>query len=206
MLIAATGMADYRRNLPHWLPEGRTIFLTWRLFGSLPTSSLKVRAKAAGLTAGERFRAVDTALDRMMEGPFWLKDPAVATCVVKALRRGEAELDQYKLLAYVVMPNHVHALLTPKVEVSRLMNGLKGTTALAANKILKRTGKPFWQDESFDHWLRRDESFPRFISYIERNPVAAKLVARPEDWPWSSASNRATCLKLSLIGHCDESF
>jgi REP element-mobilizing transposase RayT len=191
MLIAATGMADYRRNLPHWLPEGRTIFLTWRLFGSLPTSSLKVRAKAANLPAGERFRAVDRALDRMVEGPFWLKDPSVASCVVKALRKGESELNQYKLLAYVVMPNHVHVLLTPKMEVSKLMDGLKGFTARAANKILNRTGKPFWQDETFDHWLRRNESFPRLISYIENNPVKAKLVARAEDWPWSSANDTA---------------
>jgi REP element-mobilizing transposase RayT len=192
MLIGAIAVADYRRNLPHWLPEGRTIFLTWRLFGSLPTSLLKVRAKAANLTAGERFRAVDTALDRMVEGPFWLKDPAIASCVVEALRKGESELNRYKLLAYVVMPNHVHALLTPKVEVSKLMDGLKGSTARAANRILNRAGKPFWQDESFDHWLRRNESFPRFISYIERNPVAAKLVTKPEDWPWSSASCKAT--------------
>ena len=180
-------MADYRRNLPHWLPEGRTIFLTWRLFGSLPVGLQKRTTNASNRTAGERFRAVDKALDRALDGPFWLKDPLIASCVVNALRKGESDLNYYKLLAYVVMPNHVHALLTPKVEVSKLMNGLKGTTALAANKILNRTGKPFWQDESFDHWLRRDESFPRFISYIERNPVTAKLVARPEDWLWSSA-------------------
>ncbi len=127
----------------------------------------------------------------MVEGPFWLKDPSVASCVVKALRKGESELNQYKLLAYVVMPNHVHVLLTPKMEVSKLMDGLKGFTARAANKILNRTGKPFWQDETFDHWLRRNESFPRLISYIENNPVKAKLVARAEDWPWSSANDTA---------------
>lgn len=184
-------MVDYRRNLPHWLPEGRTIFLTWRLYGSLPTGLLKVRAKAAKLTDGERFRAVDKALDRALDGPFWLKNPLVASSVVNALLKGESGLNYYKLLAYVVMPNHVHVLLTPRVEVSKLMNGLKGTTALEANKILNRAGKPFWQDESFDHWLRRNESFPRFISYIERNPVTAKLVARQEDWPWSSASRAA---------------
>jgi putative transposase len=187
MLIDALAMAYYRRNLPHWLPEGRTIFLTWRLHGSLPASSRKENTKTSKSSAGERFRAVDRVLDRTAEGPFWLRDPVIASCVVDTLRRGECELNHFKLLAYVVMPNHVHALLTPKVEVSKLMNGLKGTTALAANKILNRTGKPFWQDESFDHWLRRDESFPRFIAYIERNPVTAKLVARPEDWPWSSA-------------------
>jgi len=87
------------------------------------------------------------------------------------------------------MANHVHALLTPKIEVRRLMNGLKGATARAANAILNRTGKRFWQDESFDHWVRNEAQFVRMKNYIERNPVAAGLVARPEDWPWSSAWN-----------------
>jgi putative transposase len=190
MLIDAVAMADYRRNLPHWLPEGKAIFLTWRLYGSLPAGLRKEPAKAS---AGERFRAVDRILDRTVEGPFWLKDPLIASRVVLALRKGDSELNHYKLLAYVVMPNHVHALLTPKIEVRKLMNALKGSTARAANRILNRTGNRFWQDESFDHWLRRNESFPRFIAYIERNPVTAKLVAKPEDWPWSSANDAATC-------------
>ncbi len=52
------------------------------------------------------------ALDAV--APFWLKDPLIASCVVNALRKGESDLNYNKLLAYVVMPNHVHALLTPK--------------------------------------------------------------------------------------------
>jgi|HubBroStandDraft_6_1064221.scaffolds.fasta_scaffold303327_1 putative transposase len=191
MLIAAVAMAYYRRKLPHWLPAGKTIFLTWRLNGSLPAGLRRSAAKSVKLSEGEKFRAVDRALDQAREGPLWLRNPAIACCVVKALQKGDAELNYYKLLAYVVMPNHVHALLTPKVEVRKLMGGLKGATARDANKILNRVGRPFWQDESFDHWLRRDESFPRFISYVERNPVTARLVTRPEDWPWSSASDVA---------------
>jgi putative transposase len=79
-------------------------------------------------------------------------------------------------------------LLTPRTEVRRLMKSLKGVTARAANEILRRTGKPFWQDESFDHWVRNEAEFLEIREYIEHNPVTAGLVERPEDWPWSSAT------------------
>ena len=56
-----------------------------------------------------------------------------------------------------------------------------------ANEILGRTGKPFWQIESYDHWIRNDEGMRRVIRYIEWNPVTAALVANPEEFRWSSA-------------------
>ena len=65
---------------------------------------------------------------------------------------------------------------------------MKSFTAHEANKILGRTGKRFWQEESFDHWIRKAEEFERTANYIEWNPVSAGLVRRPEDWPWSSAA------------------
>jgi hypothetical protein len=67
---------------------------------------------------------------------------------------------------------------------------LKGSTARSANCILGRTGQPFWQDESYDHYLRQGEPLDRIIAYIERNPVSAGLVSSPELWPWSSATRR----------------
>jgi type I restriction enzyme R subunit/putative DNA methylase len=54
--------------------------------------------------------------------------------------------------------------------------------------LLHRTGERFWQDESFDHWVRSEGEFIRIQKYIENNPVKAGLVAKAEDWPWSSAS------------------
>jgi len=70
------------------------------------------------------------------------------------------------------------------------MNGLKGVTARDANSILSRKGKHFWQDESFDHWVRSPREFDRIRTYIEMNPVSAGLASCPEDWPWSSATNK----------------
>jgi type I restriction enzyme R subunit/putative DNA methylase len=89
------------------------------------------------------------------------------------------------------MPNHVHLLILPKVLVAVLMRWLKGSTARGANRILGRTGQPFWQDESYDHYLRRPSQIERTIAYIEENPVSAGLVRSAECWPWSSAGWQA---------------
>jgi putative transposase len=182
----------YERHLPHWQPEHRALFLTWRLHGSLPGgwtgSFLGKQKQSEGMTAGEKFRLADSRLDKTTSGPLWLNDPRVARCVAEAIWYGERELALYRLEAWVVMANHVHLLIAPHAALARITKNLKGFTARKANAILGRTGKPFWQDESFDHWVRNDVEFGRVVSYIERNPVTARLVERPEDWLWSSAS------------------
>ncbi len=89
--------------------------------------------------------------------------------------------------AWVVMPNHVHLLITPCVELPKIMHSVKGFTAREANRLLGRTGSPFWQKEFFDHWIRNEREFERIRAYIERNPVTAGLAASPEEYCWSSA-------------------
>ena len=198
-------MTYYRRNLPHWHPQGKIIFLTWRLYGSLPKAypggiaiSDCARDKRTGKRAGapsqdwdKSFRFADAELDRAARGPLWLVDPEIADYAEYAILRG-AELRRFELSAYVIMPNHVHVLLEPRVPLARITNGIKGAAARDANATLGRTGKPFWQDESFDHWIRNAAEFERLRRYIEWNPVSAKLVAKPEDWKWSSASSHKT--------------
>jgi REP element-mobilizing transposase RayT len=134
---------------------------------------------------------MDAELDRGASGPLWLQDPKIASSVEDTILRGE-KLGHYNLDAYVVMPNHVHVLLEPRVPLARITNGIKGVSARDANATLGRVGKPFWEDESFDHWVRNEAEFQRIRSYIERNPVSAGLVERPEDWPWSSAKRNST--------------
>ncbi|HEX4003129.1 MAG TPA: transposase [Candidatus Acidoferrales bacterium] len=182
-------MTFYRRNLPHWHPDSKALFITWRLHGSLP----KPREFQADEDAfmEEDWIEVDAALDHAESGPLWLKDARIAALVVAAMEAGSAEFCRYDLHAYVVMANHVHMLLTPKTEVPKIARSLKGVTARAANLILRRTGKPFWQDESFDHWIRDDSDFTKNLHYIEHNPVAAGFAATPQDWPWSSARRGA---------------
>jgi REP element-mobilizing transposase RayT len=179
-------MSYYSRNLPHWHPEGKAIFLTFRLWGSLPATVLQ-RLATLDEDPRRQFAAAERGLDAGSYGPRWLAVPEVADVVEGALVWGQNHLNFYLLEAYVVMPNHVHALLQPLVPLPRITRGIKGVSAKSANRILNRGGEHFWQDESFDHWIRNPAQFERIRTYIEMNPVKAGLVARPQDWRWSSA-------------------
>ena len=180
-------MTYYERHLPHWQPAGKDVFVTWRLYGSLPANARILATPDRSPSAGERFRAFDQVLDRAGVGPLWLKDPKIAECLVAALHRCQ-EQNLFRLHAYVVMANHVHVLLAPLRSLAEITHLVKGATARQANKILARMGVPFWQDESFDHWVRSASEWNRIRDYIERNPVSAGLASDPKDWPWSSAS------------------
>lgn len=176
----------YRRHLPHWQRADSALFITWRLYGSLPRRTLAASLKQQNL--GKRFLLIDSELDRAAYGPTWLKDASLAKVVVDALHHGAEHLQLYRLSAYVVMSNHVHILIWPKKSLPEITKSIKGFTAREANRVLSRTGEKFWQDESFDHAVRDEERFYRIVKYIERNPVKAGLVAKPEEWPWSSAA------------------
>jgi putative transposase len=182
-------MTYYERNLPHWQPEGHTIFLTWRLYGSLPERVLMELKNRSG-DSGKQFARAEQFLDGAGYGPCWLTDPKIAAGVEACILRGAHRLSQYQLLAYVVMPNHVHVLIEPRTSVERITHGIKGVSARDANRILKRSGKTFWQAESFDHWVRRPAEGERICRYIVYNPVKAGLVCRPEEWKWSSAARK----------------
>jgi putative transposase len=73
------------------------------------------------------------------------------------------------------------------VSLPVLIQKVKGPTALHANRVLARTGKPFWQEEYFDRIVRTETEFSQIQRYIEWNPVKAALVANPEEFQWSSA-------------------
>ena len=68
-----------------------------------------------------------------------------------------------------------------------ILKSWKQFTSRRAKKILHLGEEPFWQPESYDHWIRNDEERARIARYIRNNPVTAGLCARPEDWKWSSA-------------------
>jgi len=89
------------------------------------------------------------------------------------------------------MANHVHLLVLPRISPSRFLQTLKGYTAREANRLLGRTGQPFWQAETYDHTVRDDRESDRIKAYIENNPVKAGLVAKAEGYLWSSAARKA---------------
>jgi REP element-mobilizing transposase RayT len=194
-----------RNVLPHLKREGGSYFVTFRLAGTLPREIL-LRLKAEreaiirhALAAKrpltwheqeELFRWYSSRVDAYLDtghGDCWLRRPSVAGVVARALPFFAGK--RYELRAWVVMPNHVHAVLRPLpgFTLSRILKGWKGYTGREANKFLGRTGKSFWQTESFDHLVRNDEDLHRCCHYTTMNPVNAGLCARPEDWRWSSA-------------------
>jgi putative DNA methylase len=143
------------RRLPHYHSIGQPIFITWRLHGSLAPG----RSFPAGTTSGQVFAAMDRLLDNARTGPLYLRQPEIANMVVESIHYQERALGHYQLHSYVVMANHVHLLITPCVEVSKLMQSLKRFTAKEANRMLNRTGNPFWQEESYDRLVRGETEF-----------------------------------------------
>lgn len=96
----------------------------------------------------------------------------------------------FELHAAVVMPDHVHLLLTPLPDnqgwpypLPMILKRMKGVSARNVNRLNETSG-PVWQEESFDHVLRSDESFQEKLEYIRLNPVRKGLVTKPEDYPW----------------------
>ncbi len=165
-------MAEYRRRLPHFHPDGEHLFVTWRLHGSLPVAPLDV----IYATPGHRFAVEDRALAQS-HARLWMSNPRVARQVVEAIRTGESR-KLYELHAWVVMPNHVHMLILPHVPLPQITHWIKGRTAREANLLLKRTGEPFWQHESWDHWVRNEREFHRIVAYIEENRFRQGWLAR----------------------------
>ncbi len=181
-------MSFTRRHLPHWIPEETPIFVTWRLAGSLPAQAdILGLDRRASRKHGCATDDVNRSSVPPLFGPTWLQDPRVACVVVNALLYGEAVRRFYQLDAWVVMPNHVHAIFRPYAGMPAIMRWLKGRTSRVANRILGRTGRAFWQDESFDHWIRSAEELQYLIEYVESNPLKAGLVEAKEQWRWSSA-------------------
>jgi putative transposase len=193
----------YRRHLPHELPDGVPFFLTWNLKGAMPADARR-RLGAEGERMERQpqrpsesprdrktreskilFGMADRMLDQAGSGPCHLKDPAAAKIVEDAILFGV--LERNELYAWCVMPNHVHVVLEPAWKLEKVLQGIKRFSAHEINRLHDARGRVFWQDESFDHWVRDEDEMVRIIQYVENNPVAASLCARPQDWMWSSA-------------------
>ena len=197
----------YRRNMPHIVPPGATLFITFRLAGSLPvtaiqqlqaelevvletitqTISVEEQAPAAHRARKAYFGKFDAQLDGHAYGPNWLRQPAIANLVCQEIVL-LAELE-ISVLSYCVMPNHVHLVMQlpeiPNFSFGKLMQRLKGRTAYKANLLLQRKGA-FWQHESYDHLVRGTRELERINAYVVMNPVKAGLVENWEEWPFTA--------------------
>lgn len=117
-------------------------------------------------------------------GECLLWDPRCAAIVQDELLRLDGE--RYRLLAWCVMPNHVHAVLEQLEDLAGTVRRWKSWTARGINSALGRSGQ-VWRREYFDRFARNEHHLRTMIDYVEANPVAAGLVANAADWNWSSA-------------------
>ncbi len=205
----------YQRHLPHIQPPGATLFVTFRLAGSLPRqvqqqllaeaervekilsriADTGERARRAYLEQRRLFGKWDNALDTAKSGPFWLGQAKIAQIMVAELHRQDNQT--YTLDAFCVMPNHVHVVLTPlrtnSDEVKQeetyysLSTIMQALKGRVALQANRQLGRrgKFWQHESYDHVVRDEDEWRRIVEYVLHNPVKAGLVQHWEEWPWS---------------------
>jgi REP element-mobilizing transposase RayT len=170
--------------LPHWEKESGTYFITFRLADSLPQTALDtLRCSAASkLTKPEQLRAEFVILERYADaghGDCLLRENQHAEIVANALRFKHGK--SYRLIAWCVMPNHVHVCLKvlPGVSLARVVQGWKGYSAHTINQLLGRQGS-LWMREYYDRLVRDEQELARTVQYILRNPEKAGL----KNWPW----------------------
>ncbi len=186
-----------RGYLPHFDRPGLVQFITFRLADSIPTDILTrwkqevALAEVSGRdtvaigSLREYHRRVEACLDAG-HGACHLRLPANACIVEDALLCFDAI--RYRLLEWVVMPNHVHVLVeqVSGYRLEDILHSWKSFSAKQINRMLSRKGQ-LWQEEYFDRYIRDRRHLHEVIDYIRRNPVDAGLVPSPEAWSFGSA-------------------
>lgn len=184
----------YQRHLPHWRQEGATYFLTFRLADSIPQTHIQALKRwrehwerAHPLPRSEQdwqslAREITTSTERWLDKGFGaceFRNPEIVKLMRDSLINFQD--DRYFVSCYVIMPNHVHAILKPlgNHELEVILKHMKGYVARQANQILGRSGR-LWAQESYDRIIRDAEHLYRVVQYIGRNPANARLPER--DW------------------------
>ena len=172
-----------RGYVPHFDSPENVQHVVFRTLGSIPAAIL------AGLdgNAGQRRTQVDAILDSSTSGHL-LAMPAHARIVQDCLMHFDSQ--RYNLIAWCIMPNHVHVLIE-QIEgysLGQCVRSWKQFSTTAINRLSGSSGQ-IWAHDYFDRFIRHEDHFAQTLGYIENNPVKAGLVTKPEDWPFSSATN-----------------
>lgn len=168
-----------RGYLPHFDSPETVQFVAFRLADSLPA------AVAQALHREDDVHRVDRDLDAGL-GACWLGRTEIASLVQDALLHFDGQ--RYRLLAWCLMPNHVHVVIEMLEEhaLGDVVRSWKSFTARRANLLLRRSGE-FWHADYFDRFMRNEEHLMQTIDYVEQNPVKARLIGAAANWRWSSA-------------------
>lgn len=193
-----------RGYLPHLDASHLIQFITYRLADSLPATvheRLKAEVASRGLAENRRRAELRQQIDRYLDagqGSCVLRIPAIAACIEDTWQHFDGE--RYRLLEWVVMPNHCHVLIEAfqGIPLGKIVLSWKNYTARFINDYLSRTGvrrsqikrSQVWQRDYWDRFIRDERHFEATKHYIAMNPVKAGLVDTPEAWPWSSAARK----------------
>ena len=184
-----------RGYLPHFDSNDRIQHVTFHLVDSLPKETVeRLVAEIQQVDPDRRDIEMRSGLEALVDaghGVCWLRRADCARIVQDALLHFDGE--RYRMIAWVVMPNHVHALFQTLDgwSMNTVVGSWKTFTANAIGRIVRQSGEPapsIWHPEFWDRFIRNDHHFASALAYIHNNPVKAGLVAHPEDWPWSSAN------------------
>jgi putative transposase len=175
---------QHRDCLPHLRQQNVLYFITFRLADSLPEARLQPLRAARDLwlaqnppphTAAQEleYRKIWSApVERLLDaghGACLLRQPECRSTIEATMRHDDGQL--YGLGDFVIMPNHVHVLLhVPEArDLSSILQAWKSISARRINRILTHRGS-LWQPEPFDHIVRDESHWQRFINYIRTNP------------------------------------
>lgn len=177
-----------RSYLPHFDMPGVIQMLNYRLDDAMPASRRHEWAALLDIKDElQRRTKIEAYLDRGF-GNCELRHSRAAAVVEENWLHFDGQ--DYRVLAWVVMPNHVHLLVEIwQKPMTELLQNWKGYTARRINRVLGRHGK-LWQDDYWDRYIRDEAHYRKVVHYIEWNPVKADLVKSPEQWPFSSARFR----------------
>ena len=178
----------YHNNLTHWEQDNATYFITFRLADSIPAEAIrKLNLKReswlltnpppwSAETEMEFHKLFSQILDEWMDlghGECLLRRPELREALTGTLLQGHEKT--YLMRSFVIMPNHVHVLASLKdISLPNALKRWKGSSAIAINRIARRTGT-LWQKDYFDRLIRGPEHLFNVARYIQRNPVKAKL-------------------------------
>lgn len=177
-----------RDYLPHYHKPGLFQLITFRLVDSMPQEKVANLLRSKKFSATQKRNAMEDVLD-FGYGACYLQDDRVAGLAQDSLLFFDGE--RYNLLAWVVMPNHVHLLVqfNTGFPLNKVVHSWKSFIANKSNKLLGRSG-PFWQREYYERYIKNENHYRNAVMYIESNPVKAGLVGEPELWKYGSARLR----------------
>lgn len=177
-------IAFWRKNLPHWEQDGKIHYITFRLSDSLPQPVVDKY-----LSDKERFvkehpqpwdddikrqysKLISNPVENFLDAGYGnciLKEPAIRQHLIDAINYYDA--DRFAVLAYVIMPNHVHMLAVPLngYALDNTISSILRFSATGMNRLLGKKGR-VWQTEPFDTIVRSHIQYVKCVEYIRHNP------------------------------------